>query len=201
MPARLLGGLNQHDRGYGPLFPVRRGVHHGSLQHERAAPSAVQGQYLGDPKQICNDGVDNDLSSPAQTDAADGGCTAWFYNLDPDADGYLAAAETHVGTSVNDACGNNGWPSDLFSAGASMNLISVQDMGSFVAPVPRLGTSPGDTFYDVRWDLDPGPNFPFVGHITIADIGTIITGTQGYPPMLGGAAAFGNPGPVCPWPP
>ena len=127
---------------------------------------------------------------------------------DCDGDGYIGTDEAWVfatGASTapdQDSCGNNGWPSDLYSSGMSANLIDNQDAGSFVAPVPRIYTSPGDPFYSVRWDLKPGPNFPFPGHITPQDIGVIFTGTQAYPPMLGGTTpAFGAPGPVCPWPP
>ena len=178
----LVGDTDEPPCGSNPLDNTKR-------------PERLDGVFAG----VSEDGdvdVDEALPSPA----SDG--------YDCDGDGYTGTDEAWVfagGASTatdQDACGNNGWPSDLFSTGMSANLISTQDMGSFIAPVPHLGTSPGDPFYDVRWDLKPGVNFPFVGHISVADIGTMLTGTQGYPPMLGGAAAFGNPaGPVCPWPP
>jgi hypothetical protein len=118
-------------------------------------------------------------------------------NYDCDGDGFKGTAETHVGTSNQDACGNNGWPSDLVQGGIQPNTLNIQDYGSYVAPVRRYGTSPGDPGYNIRWDVVPGAS---IGkHINIQDLGALIAGITGYPPMFGGTTrAFGQ---TCPWAP
>jgi len=117
---------------------------------------------------------------------------------DCDGDGYSGAAEDHVfgatGGRDQDACGNNGWPADLFSDGVSLNTITLQDVASFLAPVRRLDTSPGDAGYNVRWDLVPGSTGG--KQINLVDVSSISTLK---PPMLAGAKALS--GPACPWPP
>jgi len=139
---------------------------------------------------------------------------------DCDGDGYRGSTEQHVyglGGTVGDQdpCGTNtipptapatpiGWPSDLRGDSINVNKVNILDLGTFVAPVRRLNTSPGDVSipgdpdeYHVRWDLVPGTT---VGEtINIVDVAALITGTTGYPPMLGGQKALG--GPPCPWPP
>ena len=50
---------------------------------------------------------------------------------------------------------------------------------------------------DVRFDLVPGSVVGF--DINIADMAALTNGASAFPPMLGGAKAFG--GPVCPYPP
>jgi hypothetical protein len=94
------------------------------------------------------------------------------------------------------------WAADLNASTGppnSNNRVNILDLTSFVAPVPTLNKSPGDTGYNVRWDLVPGATFPFTKHINITDLTALFAGSTGYPPMLGGVRAFG--GPVCPWPP
>ncbi len=129
--------------------------------------------------------------------------------LDDDSDGIVndgcpkvgtySEAQFSIGTGHQDACGNNGWPSDL--AGGD-NRVSLQDVTSFTTPAPtKLNTSPGQTGFDSRWDLVPGPGSGSYW-ITMQDLTTLTAGTAGspaYPPMPGGAKAFG--GPPCPWPP
>jgi hypothetical protein len=34
--------------------------------------------------------------------------------------------------------------------------ITISDLANFTNPVDRNGTSPGDTYFDRRWDLRPG---------------------------------------------
>src|SRR3970282_637870 len=75
---------------------------------------------------------------------------------DIDGDGFSAAIETYVGTDSLAPCGNGGWPADLLSQGPSTNRLDIQDVGSFVAPMPHFNTSPGDAWFDQRWDLVPG---------------------------------------------
>jgi hypothetical protein len=115
---------------------------------------------------------------------------------DQDNDGFTGVAEAHVGTNAADPCGQTAWPADLVSTGMSTNDIDIQDLASFVAPVRRLNTSPGDEpAFNVRWDLVPGSGG--IGeHINVADLAKI---TTLYPPMLEGARAFG--GPACPYAP
>jgi hypothetical protein len=113
---------------------------------------------------------------------------------DCDGDGYTRSAESNVTTSDQDPCGRTGWPSDLSST--IFSTLDLQDLGSFVAPVRRLGTSPGDPRFNARWDLVPGS---VVGPaINVQDIGALSTGASGYPPMLGGQRAFGL---TCPFAP
>jgi hypothetical protein len=70
-------------------------------------------------------------------------------------------------------------------------------MLSFVAPVRRLDTSPGDAYFTPRWDLAPGSN-GLSEQINIQDILAVLAGATGNPPMFGGAPAFGK---TCPFPP
>jgi len=119
-------------------------------------------------------------------------------DFDCDGDGYKGSAEDHVfggaGGRDQDACGNDGWPADL-SGGGSLNKITLTDLTSFLAPVPKkLNTNPGDAGYDVRWDLVPGA--PAGKQINLVDMTSTLTVR---PAMLGGVKAFS--GPVCPWPP
>jgi len=121
-------------------------------------------------------------------------------SADGDGDGFTSAVEAHVGTNSNDPCGNPdlsrmgnpslSWPADLFTA----NSIDMQDLASFIAPVRRLGTSPGEPGFDVRWDLVPGKGGS-ADDVNLVDLSAMITLT---PPMLGNQKAFG--GPPCPNP-
>jgi hypothetical protein len=88
------------------------------------------------------------------------------------------------------------WPADLISGGFQPNTLNVQDVGSFLTPVRRLGTSPGDANFAARWDLIPGSTAG--KHINVADVASLIAGASGYPPMFGGQRAFGQ---TCPYPP
>jgi CSLREA domain-containing protein len=115
---------------------------------------------------------------------------------DNDGDGWTASAESLIGTGPGDPCGNNGWPADLVPGGIQPNTLNLQDFGSFVTPVRRLGTSVGDPGFSARWDLIPGST---VGeHINITDIAALVVGSSGYPPMFGGQRAYGM---TCPFPP
>ena len=118
-------------------------------------------------------------------------------NSDADGDGWTRSAETAIGTSDSDPCGYWSWPADLQPFGAQPNTLTIEDMATFIAPVRRLNTSPGDEpRFNVRWDLVPGST---VGEqINIADLASMVTGATGHPPMFGGQRAFGKTCPVDP---
>jgi hypothetical protein len=113
---------------------------------------------------------------------------------DNDGDGWTAQAEQAIGTDPADPCGFEGWPADLVHGGFQPNTLNVQDLGSFVTPVRRIDSSPGDDEFHPRWDLIPGSTFG--KYINITDIAALVTGNTGYPPMFGGQRAFGK---TCPY--
>lgn len=121
-----------------------------------------------------------------------------FPGGDSDGDGFTNAVESAVGSSPDLSCGNPdttkpgwpslNWPADLV-AGASANRVDIQDLTSFLGPVRRLGTSPGDSGYDARWDLVPGRG-SFSATINVTDMTMLLTVA---PPMFSGQRAFGGP--------
>jgi hypothetical protein len=114
--------------------------------------------------------------------------------------GAFAEAQFKIGTGSLDPCGNNGWPLELVSTPASTaNKFNISDLGSFVAPVRRLGKNPNQAGFSSRWDLVPG-NSGLVssGWINIVDLGATVSGVSGFPPMLGGVKALNQ---LCPYPP
>jgi hypothetical protein len=171
------------------------------------------------PVQVCNDGIDNDGDTLIDNlDAASGnstcrpanqlahplfptcpvtGCTA-----DSDGDGSTDEAERHTGTNPLGRCGVAGgapspeWTAD-FATGSvpnSTDRINVLDLSSFIAPDRHLDTAPGNALFNVRWDVKPGPDFG-ANWIHVPDLGALIAGSTGFPPMFSGVKAFG--GPVC----
>ena len=120
-------------------------------------------------------------------------------NADPDGDGFPTWVEQHVGTDPFVACGmpdlskpgrpSAAWPADVFTDGSYR--LNFEDLTSFLAPVHRLGTSPGDPNYDPRWDIaaESGWN---ADSINIGDLLAIVVVK---PPMLAGQHAF--LGPAC----
>jgi hypothetical protein len=76
----------------------------------------------------------------------------------------------------------------------STDRINVLDLSSFIAPDRHLDTAPGNPLFNVRWDVNPGPDFGALW-IHIPDLGALIAGSNGFPPMMSGVKAFG--GPVC----
>jgi hypothetical protein len=115
---------------------------------------------------------------------------------DYDGDGFSDEAEgLHIGTNAAAACGTDGWPADLFGGGFQPNTLNTQDLASFVAPIKRLHTSPGDPGFDARWDLMPGSTFG--KWINMQDVASLIAGPAAYPPMFNGAKAYGQ---ACPGP-
>jgi hypothetical protein len=114
--------------------------------------------------------------------------------------GPYSEAQFKIGTSDQDACGVNGWPSDLASGGIpnSTNRVNLGDLTSFLAPARRLDSQLPDATYNQRWDIKPSRSFgkPW---INIEDLTALFSGPSDKPPMLQGARAIN--GPVCPWAP
>jgi uncharacterized protein YkwD len=118
-------------------------------------------------------------------------------NSDADGDGFTFAVESHLGTNPSDSCGNPdsartgspslAWPADL--ANASANEVDILDIATFVAPVRRFNTSPGEPGYDPRWDFVPGRGV-FSEDINIADLNAVVTSA---PSMFGFQRAFNGP--------
>jgi hypothetical protein len=142
-----------------------------------------------------------------------------FTNLDCDGDGYTGTVENHVYSYLGQVngdqktCGeydgafpdagqtatpSKRWPSDFVSGGNSTNRITAADIGSFTAPIKYLGTNVGTAPGDGRWDVVPGKG-TFATDINIQDLGALLNGRTGNPPMLDGSRALD--GLACPWPP
>jgi len=88
------------------------------------------------------------------------------------------------------------WPSDLIWSRYDYLQINIRDLASFVGPVRRINTDPGDPGFDSRWDLVPG-RAGLASFINVRDLNAILAGPTGHPPMLNGERAFN--GPRCPW--
>jgi len=118
---------------------------------------------------------------------------------DCDGDGYKGTVEGHVFSAVTnrgdqDPCGTNAWPADLMTSAFSANKVDIQDLASFIAPLRRLNSSPGDTAYDVRWDLAPGAGL-LANVINVEDMGNVVVARA---PMLHGGRVLNS---TCPYPP
>jgi pimeloyl-ACP methyl ester carboxylesterase len=155
-----------------------------------AVPERVDGAFAG----VDDDGdTEIDEALPPGSEA-----------FDCDGDGFIGSAEEHVFGGLTDRdqdpCGMDAWAADFVTGGVpdSTNRITINDLASFVAPVMRAFTSPGDAGFDVRWDIIPGPG-AVSQHININDLAALVAGSTSTPPMLGGASVFN--GPECPWPP
>jgi hypothetical protein len=138
---------------------------------------------------LCN-GLDDDSFDDG---VVDDGCAGG-----PDQAGVFSEAQFEIGTGSLDPCGNEGWPLDLASAGISANRFNISDLGSFVAPLRRLGSRPGDEVFNSRWDLVPGNARLGSAWINIVDLAASTSGLSGFPPMLGGIKAMNQ---SCPFPP
>jgi hypothetical protein len=102
-------------------------------------------------------------------------------------------ARCSVGSAVNPS---PSWPSDFVSASTpnSTDKVNILDLSSFLAPIRYLDSSPGNPAFNARWDISPGKGV-FGNFINVSDLSTLIAGSSGFPPMFGGAKAFG--GPLC----
>jgi hypothetical protein len=136
---------------------------------------------------LCGNGVNDD---PLDDAVVDDGCPGG-----PAQAGAFSEGLLRIGTNPLYPCGGNSWPADLWDLPPlSANKITVQDVTSFIAPERHLGTSPGNDFFNSRWDLAPGKGV-FLTTINLQDLSILVTL---YPPMLNGARALN--GPVCPLP-
>ena len=146
---------------------------------------------------LCGNGINDDgvIFGGSDDGVADDGCPGG-----PAQVGAYSEALFNIGLGDQNPCGLNGWPSDFVSGGIpdSTNRVTVTDVTSFLAPLRRLDSSPGHPNFSDRWDLVPGRGL-FATWINVNDLTAIIAGSSGFPPMLGGAKAFG--GPACPWAP
>jgi len=142
------------------------------------------------------------LPSPVLPTAAPAPAPQNAPEVDKDGDGYNEAQEQAIfGVPGRDRlrCGTDSWPSDVMSAYGqepdSQNRVTIQDVGSFVLPVRRLDTSPGDPNFSRRWDLNPGPNGT-ANWINISDLVALSSSASGrsaYPSMFGGQRAWHGP--------
>jgi hypothetical protein len=108
---------------------------------------------------------------------------------DDDGDGFNNAAERHIGTDPAQPCGADGWPAELATTAFSAGRLDIIDLASFIAPVQRYGTSPGDGGFDVRWDVQPGRGL--LGEVI--NIQDLMVLALLDPPMFGGARAYNGP--------
>jgi hypothetical protein len=151
-------------------------------------PERVDGAFAG-----VNDNGDTDVEEALPRGSE---------SFDCDGDGFVGSAEAHVFGGLTDRdqdpCGMDAWAADFVTGGVpdSTNRITINDLASFLAPVMRVFTSPGDPGFDARWDIIPGPG-AVSQHININDLAALVAGSTNTPPMLGGAALFN--GPECPW--
>jgi hypothetical protein len=139
----------------------------------QAIPERLDASFAG-----ADDDADTQIDEPLPPGAGASDC---------DGDGYSGTTETHVFGAQGrdqDACGIDGWPSDLDGNGR----IGSPDLQTYLTPTRRLGASLGDPAHDARWDLRPGVGFS--GDINIQDMASMLTGSpadprSAYPPMLG----------------
>jgi hypothetical protein len=111
--------------------------------------------------------------------------------------GAFSEAQFKIGTNAGYPCAQTGWPSDVFSSGASANKLTIQDVISFVAMPRKLDKNPGEAGFNSRWDLVPGRGI-LGKFININDITALVNGTTGNPPMFNNTRAFDK---VCPFAP
>jgi hypothetical protein len=118
----------------------------------------------------------------------------------PPQEGAFSEAQFNIGTGALDACGDpvvvppnmfptsSAWPADLRSDAFSENRVNIGDLATFMVPIKRMHRSPPHAEFHQRWDLVPGTTFG--GWINMVDLVSL---TTLYPPMFGGARAYGGP--------
>jgi hypothetical protein len=145
---------------------------------------------------LCSGSVNDDNADDA---VVNDGCPGG-----PAKEGTFSEADFRIGTNGLARCSvgtlpagaSPSWPSDFASGSVpnSTDRVNILDMSSFLAPARRLDTNPGNANFNARWDISPGKGV-FGNFINVSDLSTLIAGSSGFPPMFGGAKAFG--GPLC----
>jgi hypothetical protein len=108
-------------------------------------------KILGDPPEVCDDGIDNDLDGLIDEEPdTDGDGATDCVDSDDDGDGFADATEGFVGTDPLNRCSvnpsDNAWPPDFDND----RNVSISDV---LALKPIFGTSKGDGVYMARYDL------------------------------------------------
>jgi hypothetical protein len=165
----------------------------------------------GEPKQACNDGIDNDGDTLVDLlDSAAGACrppsTLTMAPQDTDGDGFSDEAEVYMGTDSLGRCEVGGttsvppqanissdWPGDTNDGGAaSRDEVDTVDLSSFTGGLRPLGKSPGESGFDRRFDVIPGPG-ALTQWINTLDLSHVTT----FAPPMFGATAFNYTGTDC----
>ncbi|MEE8526134.1 MAG: hypothetical protein V3T72_19530, partial [Thermoanaerobaculia bacterium] len=164
------------------------------------------GGMVGEPIQVCNDGIDND--DDGFTDELDvAGCwpntISQTKGVDTDGDGWSDVSEDYLGTDPNNPCGVGNSPADLIAGTLTPNGIDIQDLTDYIVPNRYFntdisdwpsGTGPGTDGGALTHDLSVGKG-PFATDINILDLTVmVITG----PPVLQGDRQFAQ---TCPFAP
>jgi hypothetical protein len=114
--------------------------------------------------------------------------------------GVVSEGAYNIGTNHLGRCGvgfsagqSSAWPLDLVSGGVpqSTDKVTIGDLASFLAPVRRLDTRPPNANFNQRWDLKPGPQFGS-NWIGVSDLGALVSGVSGFPPMNSGQKVYGS---------
>ena len=104
---------------------------------------------------------------------------------DPPQVGTFSEAQFNIGGNDQDPAGwRRGPRTRLVPVPNSINRITITDLTSFLGPVYRMNTKPGNANYDMRWDLVPGPTIGS-NWIQLNDLTALLGGASGNPPMLG----------------
>jgi hypothetical protein len=131
--------------------------------------------------------------------------------VDSDGDGISDTAETNVGTSTSNRCGQGSeaggpgpwpgvlddgtslaWALDFRSAGifGSTDKILIDDLNSFLSPRKLDLDLTGATDPVRRWDLSPGKGI-FATDINISDLNQMLSGVTAFPKMMASTPAAG----------
>jgi hypothetical protein len=125
-------------------------------------PLAGRCSILGDPPEVCGNGIDEDLDGQIDEEPdIDRDGISDCDDPDDDGDEYADTVEQYIGTEPEDPCANHyqdtAWPPDFNND----RSVSITDILTFRGP---FGTSAGSSAYSERTDLDAN------GVINISDI-------------------------------
>jgi hypothetical protein len=115
-------------------------------------PVGIACSVLGDPDEMCDNGIDDDLDGLIDEGPdTDGDGINDCLDDDDDGDGFSDAVEDHVGTSPLQACPrssiDSAWPADF----DNNRFINTTDV---LALKPVFGSHENDPKYRPRFDLD-----------------------------------------------